>query len=194
MLGLRETLQRHVEISSEGRDSFFDIDDTFCLPGFWTSFAARARARHLSTADLALPLGKIAGYAHTIGIEHALGEQDTYQYDRKNAGNTYSPLVLLENPEMTEQATGEINSCIRRLFDKDGYGVFVRSMCELVGDLLDNVWSHGKSTGFSMAQRWSNSSNRFHFEFAVSDCGYGFLRELQRAGMRQYRFRGRAWL
>lgn len=183
MLGLRELLQRGVPTTPAGRDGFFDIDATFCVPGFWTAYTARARSRGLRTADLELP-AKVAGYAHAIGIERALGEGDTFQHARPGAGVTYSPLILLETPEHTERATGEINGCIRSLFPDRDHAVFVSAICELVGDLFDNVWSHGKSTGFSMAQKWRKSRGKgVFFEVAVADCGLGFLRELRRAGV-----------
>lgn len=182
MNGLYELLNRHVQISGIGRDSFFDIDNSYLSPGFWTAYVARARARNLNLHDLAIPNGTL-GYAKAIAIEQALGQIDTYPHDRIRAGATYSPLVLLESREETDGATSEINQCIRELFGEAQYEEFVSSICELVGDLLDNVWAHGKSTGFSMAQKWRDLPDGFFFEFAVADCGYGFLRELQRVGM-----------
>ena len=186
MLGLRDLLQREVIITGSGRDGFFDFPNEYCSPGFWAAYTARARLRSLRLAELGIPSGQLLEYARAIGLERALGEQDTYRYARKRAGENYSPLVLLESPEDTERTTGEINGCIRGLFSEPEYTEFVSTICELVGDLLDNVWSHGKSTGFSMAQRWKhNNSGDFCFEFAVADCGLGFLRELKRAGVRE---------
>jgi hypothetical protein len=182
MMGLRELLGRQVPTTSVGRDGFFDVEDSFCTPGFWSAYAARALQRGVHTGELGLS-GKLKGYAHAIGIERALGEADSFPHDRRRAGQTYSPLVLLDTPELTEKATGEINGCIRGLFPEQEYAAFVASICELVGDLLDNVWSHGKSTGFSMAQRWGKDREGFFFEFAVADCGLGFLRELRRVGI-----------
>ena len=178
-MGLRELLGRQVPTTSVGRDGFFDVEDSFCTPGFWSAYAARALQRGVHTGELGLS-GKLKGYAHAIGIERALGEADSFPHDRRRAGQTYSPLVLLDTPELTEKATGEINGCIRGLFPEQEYAAFVASICELVGDLLDNVWSHGKSTGFSMAQRWGKDREGFFFEFAIADCGLGFLRELRR--------------
>lgn len=131
--------------------------------------------------DLAIPNVKTLGYAKAIAIERALDEADTYTYARKRAGENYSPLVLLESREQTDGAVSEINQCIRGLFGEAEFAEFVSSICELVGDLLDNVWAHGKSTGFSMAQKWSDAPG-FLFEFAVADCGMGFLREVRRVG------------
>jgi hypothetical protein len=181
MDGLYDLLTRNVATSSSGRDEFFNISNSHSSPGFWTAFVARARARNLTLQDLAIP-NVTLDYAKAIAIERALGEMDTYRRDRVRAGTNYSPLVLLESREETDSATSEINRCIRNLFGEPEYAEFVSSICELVGDLLDNVWSHGKATGFSMAQKWRDPPDEFLFEFTVADCGYGFLRELQRVG------------
>lgn len=182
MDGLYELLNRNVALDSNGRDGFFDMYNSHASPGFWTAYVARARARNLCLQDLAIS-NKTLDYAKAIAIERALGQPDTYSHERIRAGDNYSPLVLLESREQTDGATGEINQCIRGLFSEAQYAEFVSSICELVGDLLDNVWAHGKSTGFSMAQKWRDPPDGFLFEFAVADCGYGFLRELQRVGM-----------
>lgn len=182
MDGLHELLNRNVATSGSGRDAFFDIHNSYSSPGFWTAYVARARARNLHLQDLAISSDTL-DYAKAIAIERALGQPDTYPHNRKRAGDNYSPLVLLESREQTDGATGEINQCIRGLFGEAQYAEFVSSICELVGDLLDNVWAHGKSTGFSMAQKWRDPPDGFFFEFAVADCGMGFLRELQRVGM-----------
>lgn len=184
MDGLYELLNRNIALSDRGRDGFFDIHNNHYSPGFWTGFVARARARNLSLQELDIRNTDILNYAKAIAIERALAQPDTYLFNRKRAGENYSPLVLLETREGTDAATGEINRCIRGLFGEAEYAEFVSSICELVGDLLDNVWAHGKATGFSMAQKWRDPADGFLFEFAVADCGMGFLRELQRVGMR----------
>ena len=185
MLGLRDLLQRNVAHSEFGRDSFFDFPSDYVSPGYWTAYTARARLRNLRLAELGIPAGGALDYARAIRIQHALGEPDTYPHERRRAGVNYSPLVLLESREETDQAFGEISNCIRGLFSEPEYTEFVSTICDLVGDLLDNVWSHGKSTGFSMAQKWRDRQpGGFVFEFAVADCGLGFLREVRRAGFR----------
>jgi hypothetical protein len=183
MDGLYELLNRNIATSDSGRDAFFEIHNNHYSPGYWTGFVARARARNLCLQDLDIRNVERLNYAKAIAIEHALGQADTYPYLRRRAGENYSPLVLLESREQTDSAVSEINQCIRGLFSEAQYAEFVSSICELVGDLLDNVWAHGKSTGFSMAQKWRDPPDGFLFEFAVADCGMGFLRELQRVGM-----------
>ena len=181
MDGLNELLNRHIKVSNAGRDEFFNMSNSHSSPGFWTAYIARARARNLNLNELDIPKGKTSDYAKAICIERALGLADTYPHHRKGVGGNYSPLVLLESREQTDTAAGEINNCIRDLFGEPEYVEFVSTICELVGDLLDNVWAHGKATGFSMAQKWNNPPD-FNFEFAVADYGMGFLKELQRVG------------
>lgn len=182
MEGLYELLHRNVLITDTGRDSFFDVNSSHSSPGYWTAYVARARARNLKLDNLSIP-ADVLDYLKALAIERALGQQDTYPYERRRAGAAYSPLVLLESREQTDSATSEINQCIRGLFKEVFYEEFASTICELVGDLLDNVWAHGKSTGYSMAQKWRDPPDGFLFEFAVADCGYGFLRELQRVGI-----------
>ncbi len=180
MDSLHALLNRELLLSDNGRDAFFDILDRHAAPGYWSAYVARAKNRNLKLDELELPKS-LLDYALAIGIEKALGQQDSYTYKRKGAGTNYSALVLLESREQTDHATSEINQCIRKLFSEPQYSEFASTICELVGDLLDNVWAHGKSTGVSMAQKW-NDTVGFNFEFAIADCGLGFLRELQRVG------------
>jgi hypothetical protein len=137
------------------------------------------------TAAIEFPSGNVRDYATAIGLNAALDGEDRYTFERKNEGTNYSGLVLLATPEETDRATSQINGCIRALFPEPENLHFVRTLCEVVGDLHDNVWSHGKATGFSMAQKWRNPHARdaYHLEFALADCGYGFRRELLRVGL-----------
>lgn len=180
MDSLYELLNRELQLTDSGRDAFFDMPANPAAPGFWSAYVARAKSKSLKLNELQLPK-HLLDYAIAIRIEKALGQKDSYPHKRKGAGTNYSPLVLLESREQTDFATSEINQCIRKLFSEPQYSEFASTMCELVGDLLDNVWAHGKSSGFSMAQKW-NDAIGFNFEFAIADCGLGFLRELQRVG------------
>lgn len=97
--------------------------------------------------------------------------------NRVNSGKNYSLLTLLEDEEVTNQANSQIISCIKYLTDDVGSDG-TELLQEVIGELHDNVWSHGRSTGFSMAQK-----NQDILEFALADCGLGFLKELQRVGL-----------
>ena len=63
-------------------------------------------------------------------------------------------VLFAANEESTDSATQTVNGCSREHFDGLGFDAFADKLCGVVGDLHDNVWSHGKSTGFSMAQKW----------------------------------------
>jgi hypothetical protein len=164
-------------------NSFTSKIDNFTVPGYWTVLAAYCRANKISFEQLAIS-EKYRDYALAIALENALNQTDTYPYRRRNSGNNYSELVLLNSVDDTDKATSTINSCIRSLFWTQELSCFSQNLCDVVGDLHDNVWSHGKSTGFSMAQKWSDYSTRQDcFEFALADCGLGFLQELKRVGL-----------
>ncbi|MFT4063208.1 hypothetical protein [Paraburkholderia sp.] len=155
-------------------------------PGYWTMLAATARDAGISFEDLTFDYDGNAGYAQALRLPNALGARDEYPFHRPNEGLNYSGLVLLESAEATDGASERVNGCIRHIFAGADLDRFVQDLTEVVGDLHDNVWSHGLSTGFSMAQKWRNPRREGSnwFEFSLADCGMGFLRETQRAGIR----------
>ena len=181
--GLEVFLNRSV--GADPRE-LYRVQDDFYTPGFWTALVARARSDGLRTDQIPFDAAGQQGYASAIGLELALDGEDRYPFGRPNLGKNYSPLVLLESAEATDHANADINNCIRALFPEDDFKPFVSHLCEVVGELHDNVWSHGGSTGFSMAQKWRKpwSPRKYYFEFALADSGIGFLRELQRVGLR----------
>jgi len=154
-------------------------------PGYWTMLAASGKNAGIAFDDLVFDHELNAGYARALRLPNALGGIDDYPFDRRNEGLNYSGLVLLESAETTDIASERVNGCIRHIFAGTELDRFVQDLTEVVGDLHDNVWSHGLSTGFSMAQKWQNpaSEDSNWFEFALADCGIGFLRETQRAGI-----------
>lgn len=186
MYGLPELVQRFVRLTPEGVDGFFgQVSESYCGPGYWVAFAARARARKLKINDLDIS-AQHRDYAKAIMLESVLGEPDTYPHGRPGQGWNYSPLVTLADVSETDRATGSINSCIRTLFPALELKRFVNALCDVVGDMHDNVWSHGNSTGISMAQKWNkprSAGQVQNLEFALADCGYGFLAELKRSGI-----------
>lgn len=185
-IGLVDYLNRDAVAKADGSCDLWRLySSSHYAPGFFVSMAALARMNGKKYSDMNIEHPTHRGYTQAIGLPAALGESDAYPYERRNEGLNYSRLVLLESLEATDKATRDVNGCIRTLCHGLGVDRFVRDLCEVVGDLHDNVWSHGKSTGFSMAQRWKkpNSNNEFLFEFSLADCGIGFLRELRRVGL-----------
>jgi hypothetical protein len=151
------------------------VGNGFYSPGFWVCLAAHARAKGIKYEDIRFCAESRRGYSEAIKLPFALNKVDIYEYQRYNEGRHYNGLVLLESEESTDSATHAVNSCIRNWCAGLEVGAFVRNLCEVVGDLHDNVWSHGKSTGFSMAPKWRKprTENDYCFEFGLADCGIG---------------------
>lgn len=159
---------------------------SYCSPGLWAALAVSSRANQVPTADVLTLLGEHSGYGKAIGIEEAIGAQDTYSMNRSNQGVNYSPLVVLDDVDKTNQATRDIAGCIRNWFTDPCLSLFAAELCDVVGDLHDNVWSHALSTGVSMAQKWEATRQEgggAQFEFALADGGLGLLAELRRSGV-----------
>ncbi|KJV08008.1 hypothetical protein [Methylocucumis oryzae] len=156
------------------------ISDGFIVPGYWATLAAYAKHKNITFDKLIFENPSHCSYSQAICLEKVLSNCDNYPYPRINSGANYSQLVLLNSVDDTDKATNTINNCIRHIFTNCNLPEFMHDLCNVVGDLHDNVWSHGKSTGFSMAQKWQDKSScSYFFEFALADCGLGFLKELQ---------------
>lgn len=184
MCGHQHAHKRFCNIADHNTDEPLDISGRFYAPGFWVVAASYARA--VGLGEDSIRIGRnIGGYANAIGfLPAACGEPDTYAHTRGNEGQNYSRLVVLESAEAVDTANSTINSCVRSLF-ADAPGTYVSRLCEVIGELHDNVWSHGRAPGISMAQKWAVPRTEFrdyYFEFAVADQGIGFLRELNRIG------------
>ncbi|QIP91218.1 hypothetical protein [Serratia fonticola] len=126
------------------------------------------------------------GYMQAIGMPMALWGEDRYVQDRINVGTNYSLVTALKNVEAVDTATSSINSCVRRLTfpGRTDYPKGITELTHVIGELHDNVWSHGVSTGFSFAQKWAvprTNRQEHYIEFALADCGLGFFKELKRA-------------
>lgn len=120
-------------------------------------------------------------YFQTIGLYKQLWGVDDH-IKRNNCGRNYSPIVRLDSVEHVDQATTEIGSCIQNMLDHSGSSGLSK-LLNVIGEVHDNVWSHGKSTGFSMAQIYIDPDLQQKFiEFTLADEGLGFLREMKRAG------------
>lgn len=183
--GLFDYLCLDPAIASDGSCKLYEVGSSFYTPGFWVSMASLLRSRSVAFEEIRFLSDETRQYSRAIMLPVALGGEDLYPHVRGNEGKNYSGLVLLEDRDATDRATQAINDCIRTQCDGSGLDSFVRELCSVVGDLHDNVWSHGMSTGFSMFQRWKKpySNEDVLFEFSLADCGLGFLRELKRVGL-----------
>lgn len=126
----------------------------------------------------------VASYLRTMAFSKALWKIED-SINRVNLGRNYSVITPLHSAEIVDDATSSINSCIRGMSN----GVVSKGMSDLfhvVGELHDNVWSHGLSSGFSMAQRQkvpNTGGDDYYFEFALADSGLGFLNEMKNSKM-----------
>lgn len=151
----------------------------YAAPGYWVCATALAHKAGVTLDEMQLNPAYIS-YAKALCIESVLGQKDSYPHTRHNRGANYSPLVVLASQNETDSANETICSCIQQQFAGIHLKPFVDELLSVVGDLHDNVWSHGCSTGISMAQYWGGK--RATIEFALADCGYGLLGELKRSG------------
>lgn len=180
--GLIDTIN-HLSQYWSAEDSRLVFPDGFLTPGALVALTAFAKSSNLIREQLILS-ADTQGYASAIGLSRALWGTDDYEYERRKEGKNYSTLEHLSDSEATDVATSRINSCIRSFVRGVLPTEFVAKLCEVVGDLHENVWAHGMASGFSMAQKWPIPWKRDHYlEFALADSGLGFLSEMRRVGM-----------
>jgi len=175
----------------EKLDSYIDLQEQkfivphgFRYPGFYVAMAATIKRLNFPRECVVSPNdgGEFLGYSSAIALSKALWGVDDYQHRRQNLGSNYSALIHIDNEEAVNSASECITSCIKRLAGAKGNAQGIQNLTNVVGELHDNVWSHGLSSGFSMAQKWKKAKSEDHFfEFAVADTGMGFLDELRRA-------------
>lgn len=185
MESLNDFLRDLPSIYSE-TDNTLRIGKSYLGPGYWAAICAFANAHNIPKEKIIIEDRRTSGYASAIGLNRALGDADDYAYERHGEGKNYSTLEALNCQEATDDATGRINQCIRtQLLSGSESELFVRNLCNVVGDLHDNVWSHGMASGFSMAQKWPirRGDDGCFLEFALADRGQGFLTELNRVGL-----------
>ncbi|KAA5845942.1 hypothetical protein F2A37_10170 [Pseudomonas chlororaphis] len=165
------------------------LPDDYYSPGFITVLASYLNHKGVRQDSVAYASEENRGYLAAVGLSKALWGVDDYKFERKNAGINYSPLTPLASQDAVDLATEQINDCLRA-YAKQGNVDYsnspaFRDLMRVVGELHDNVWSHGLSTGYSMAQRQAFGKSGDHvIEFSLADCGLGFLGELKSSGMR----------
>lgn len=171
----------HLDASMEHR-----VPDGYYSPGFIAVFAAYLTQKRVSRESVVFDNEQNLGYFSAVGLAKAVWGVDDYLYQRKNAGVNYAMLTPLASQDEVDHATAQINSCLRA-YASAGSADYGRSpafkeLTHVVGEMHDNVWSHGLNTGFSVAQRHAIKGDTDHaIEFSLADCGMGFLEELKRS-------------
>ncbi len=159
----------------EENNAVLNLNSEFITPSFIATVATFIKSNNIQKSNF-LYSGDDS-YLTTIGFYNELWNVP-FVISRHMNGLSYSPLMLLDDPNKTDSATSTINSCIYRLLKNNSS--YVNELCEVIGELHDNVWSHGQGLGFSIAQYYQKSNR---IEFAIVDCGKGFLRELNSANV-----------
>ena len=122
--------------------------------------------------DAINPTDDAASYLDTMGFYKFVWDDQTYKA-HPLAGRTYAPLISISCPDETNTATTQLNNCIQRFIGQEAAVVN-----EVAGELLDNIWAHGKALGVSIAQLYGRT-----LEIAIVDGGDGFKKVLNRAGV-----------
>ncbi|MCK7457000.1 hypothetical protein L8P12_16265 [Enterobacter asburiae] len=185
-LGLKDAIVHTAAFHQKDENKLL-LPNNHWHPGFITVLAAYVNHHRIAEENCTL---SSPDYMRAINLQGALWGQDQYQQERVNVGKNYSLVTALTNVEAVDTATSSINSCVRQLTfperEPRDYPKGLTDLTHVIGELHDNVWSHGKSTGFSFAQRSAvpHTNRQEHYlEFSLADCGLGFLRELRRAGI-----------
>lgn len=153
-------------------------------PSVWVGVAlslrAAVRRRHASGFEaLRFPSDDHRGYAQAMGLEAVLGGADTYPFERKGEGLSYSPLIVLAERQNADKAARTMSEYIDWLLPSE-FVKDARSLKCVIAELHDNVYYHAEAGSVSMAQYWKNTGG---FEFAIADEGCGFLGSLSRRGV-----------
>lgn len=177
LCALRELTKHHDQEYNQ-----FYLPNGFYHPGYLVTMTAYLHLHRIENRGFdSHP--ETTGYLEAMALSSALWRSDTYNQPRTNEGRNYSVITPLHNIESVDTATASINGCIRSL-THNAQHQGVADLCHVVGELHDNVWSHGQSSGFSMAQRTKVPNEDDHYlEFSLADCGAGFLSETNRVGM-----------
>lgn len=174
---------RNISSYHNADNGTFRHPDAEFTPGYLVVMAAHLNHHRIEEHNCSIPND---GYLKAIAWHKALWGVDRYTKERKNHGQNYSLVTPLSSAASVDTATTDISSCIRKLACGDALNrpEGISALTQVVGELHDNVWSHGFSTGFSFAQKWAVPGTQDHYiEFALADHGKGFLNELRSAGI-----------
>ena len=139
---------------------------------FDTAMLAAFIKKNSISKELIVPDDNVDSYLNTIDFYKLVwGEPRTNK--QWTIGRSYCPLIELSSPEHTDTATTIIGNILERRCGEDAYSVI-----DVIGELIDNVWSHGKALGYAVAQVSGDD-----IKFSVVDIGKGFKNVLQEANI-----------
>ena len=180
---LRKNVKNLLDELNTLKDEYGEVhlDRAFYTPSYIIPLVTYLNANPIDSNKFGVDPTNNKSYFQTIGLYKQLwGISDNLF--RSNCGRTYSPIVCLDSVEHVNQATTEIGSCIQNMLSHET-SLGLSKLLDVIGEVHDNVWSHGKSTGFSMAQIYTDPDLKQQFiEFTLADQGLGFLREMRKSG------------
>ncbi|MEN5128520.1 hypothetical protein [Pseudomonas alloputida] len=185
MAGLIDAINMLPRRLALGGGERLDLPKRYYSAGFVAALAAFLRHKNLDKDSFGCHHEYNEGYLKAIGLSKAVWGTDDYKLRRINAGETYAPLTHLQSRDAVDEGTGQINGCLRTMAKSSSVNYLqspaFAELLAVVGELHDNVWSHGLDSGFSTAQRRTCPKDGPLIEFSLADCGMGFRNELQRA-------------
>lgn len=139
---------------------------------FDTAMLAAFIKKNSISKELIIPDDNVDSYLNTIDFYNLVWNEPRTN-KQWAVGRSYCPLIELSSPEHTDTATTIIGNILERRCGEDAYSVI-----DVIGELIDNVWSHGKALGYAVAQ-----VSRDDIKFSVVDIGKGFKNVLQEANI-----------
>lgn len=139
---------------------------------FDTAMLAAFIKKNSISKELIVPDDNVDSYLNTIDFYNLVWNEPRTN-KQWTVGRSYCPLIELSSPEHTDTATTIIGNILERRCGEDAYSVI-----DVIGELIDNVWSHGKALGYAVAQVSGDD-----IKFSVVDIGKGFKNVLQEANI-----------
>lgn len=166
------------------------LDSGYYTPGYISVLTAFLKSRNVQRENFRCAHEDNENYLSALGLSKVLWGLDDYQYCRRNAGSRYARLTHISSRDAVDVGTEQINGCLRQMAAESSCNYSnspaFQELLHVVGELHDNVWSHGLDSGFSTAQRRSDRSGNGLIEFSLADTGMGFLAELRTSGISRF--------
>lgn len=163
----------------------FHLEKAFYLPSFWVTSLAYLKKCNLDSQILDFEDADNQHYAKAIMFYDHLGDENAYSQARTNNGVVYSTIEHLHTREFANESHSRICNLIRtqvakcKKADTDEVNQGLNEFLDVIGELHDNVVSHSKGDGYSMAQAYRRNNVIDNIVFSITDNGIGFFDELK---------------
>lgn len=148
---------------------------TFVHPSDSVVIAASCLTKQLSRVEF---LDDSERYAKSIGLLDAVNGERPRPKLGALSGKSYSPLCRIDDQADVDSANHLVSSTLESHLV--GNPRLLSVVRQVVGEIHDNVWSHARGVGFSACQIYGTTEADRLVQFAVADCGAGFLRNARR--------------